>query len=90
MGQLANKTAIVTGGSSGIGLAVSRRFAVEGAHVFITGRRERDLAAAVETIGSATGIAGDISDFDALDRLYDAVRERDKGLDVGSSRARDT
>ncbi|TDD06431.1 glucose 1-dehydrogenase [Nonomuraea deserti] len=82
MGQLENKTAIVTGGSSGIGLAAARRFAAEGAHVFITGRRERDLAAAVETIGSATGIAGDISDLDHLDRLYDAVRERDKGLDV--------
>ena len=82
VGQLENRTAIVTGGSSGIGLAVATRFAAEGAHVFITGRRERELAAAVETIGSATAITGDISDLDDLDRLYDAVRQRGKGLDV--------
>jgi NAD(P)-dependent dehydrogenase (short-subunit alcohol dehydrogenase family) len=82
VGQLEHKTAIVTGGSSGIGLATARRFAAEGAHVFITGRRERELAAAAESIGSATAIAGDVSDLDDLDRLYDAVRERGAGLDV--------
>src|SRR5690606_9070351 len=82
VGQLEHKTAIVTGGSSGIGLATARRFAAEGAHVFITGLRERELAAAAESIGSATAIAGDVSDLDDLDRLYDAVRERGAGLDV--------
>jgi NAD(P)-dependent dehydrogenase (short-subunit alcohol dehydrogenase family) len=82
MGQLEGKTAVVTGGSSGIGLAVAGRLAAEGAHVFVTGRREAELAAAVEAIGSATAVPGDISDPADLDRLYDAVRARGKGLDT--------
>jgi len=76
------KTAVVTGGSSGIGLAVAERLAAEGAHVFVTGRRQKELDAAVETIGSATAVPGDISDPADLDRLYDAVRERGRGLDT--------
>ncbi|WP_326662684.1 SDR family NAD(P)-dependent oxidoreductase [Streptomyces sp. NBC_00385] len=82
MGLLEGKTALVTGGSTGIGLAAAVRLAAEGAHVFITGRREAELEAAVETIGSATAVTGDIADLTDLDRLYDAVRDRGQGLDV--------
>jgi NAD(P)-dependent dehydrogenase (short-subunit alcohol dehydrogenase family) len=82
MGQFEGKTAVVTGGSSGIGLAVAERFAAEGAHVFVTGRRKDELEAAVASIGSATAVPGDISDPADLDRLYDAVRDRGNGLDV--------
>ncbi|QFU92002.1 SDR family NAD(P)-dependent oxidoreductase [Amycolatopsis sp. YIM 10] len=82
MGQFDGTTAVVTGGSSGIGLAAAERLAADGAHVFITGRREAELEAAVKTIGSATAVAGDISNPADLDRLYDAVRARGKGLDT--------
>ncbi|MEV7425733.1 SDR family oxidoreductase [Streptomyces sp. NPDC091212] len=84
MGQLEGKTAVVTGGGTGIGLATAVRLAAEGAHVFITGRRRTELDAAVETIGAAgaTAVAGDISNLADLDRLYDAVRARGRGLDV--------
>lgn len=84
MGQLEGKTAVVTGGGTGIGLATALRLADEGAHVFITGRRKTELYAAVEAIGPerATAVAGDISDLADLDRLYDAVRARGRGLDV--------
>lgn len=84
MGQFEGKTAVVTGGGTGIGLATAARLAAEGAHVFITGRRQAELHAAVETIGaaSATAVAGDISKLADLDRLYDAVRARGRGLDV--------
>ncbi|WP_410675305.1 SDR family NAD(P)-dependent oxidoreductase [Amycolatopsis sp. cmx-4-68] len=82
MVQFTNKTAVVTGGSSGIGLAVARRLAAEGAHVFITGRRKEELDAAVDAIGSATPAPGDIADPADLDRLYDAVHARGKGLDT--------
>ena len=82
MGALENKTAVVTGGGSGIGLATATRFAAEGAHVFITGRRQAELDAAVEAIGSATAVPGDVTDAADLDRLYDLVRQRGRGLDV--------
>lgn len=82
MGLLEGKTALVTGGSTGIGLASAVRLAAEGAHVFVTGRRRTELDAAVETIGSATAVVGDIADLADLDRLYAAVRERGQGLDV--------
>ena len=84
IGQLDGKTAVVTGGSSGIGLATARRLADEGAYVFVTGRREAELEAAVTAIGPerATGVTGDISELADLDRLYDAVRARGRGLDV--------
>ncbi|MEV0777263.1 SDR family oxidoreductase [Streptomyces sp. NPDC050428] len=84
MGQLEGKTAVVTGGGTGIGLATAVRLAAEGAHVFITGRRKTVLDAAVETIGPAraTPVVGDISSLADLDRLYDAVRARGRGLDV--------
>ncbi|MEU9970583.1 MULTISPECIES: SDR family NAD(P)-dependent oxidoreductase [Streptomyces] len=84
MAQLDGKTAVVTGGGTGIGLASAVRLAAEGAHVFITGRREDVLDAAVEKIGPAraTAVVGDISDLADLDRLYETVRARGRGLDV--------
>ncbi|MEZ3182307.1 SDR family oxidoreductase [Streptomyces pimonensis] len=84
MGQFEGKTAVVTGGSTGIGLAAAVRLAAGGAHVFITGRRKAALDEAVEAVGAAraTAVVGDISDLADLDRLYDAVRARGRGLDV--------
>ena len=83
MGLLEGKTALVTGGSSGIGLASALRLAAEGAHVFITGRRKAELEAAAEAIGpAATAVIGDISKPADLDRVYQAVRDRGHGLDV--------
>ncbi|MGW7595280.1 SDR family NAD(P)-dependent oxidoreductase [Streptomyces asiaticus] len=84
MGQLEGKTAVITGGGTGIGLATAVRLAAEGAHVFITGRRKAELDAAVEAIGpaGATAVPGDVTNPADLDRLYDAVRARGRGLDV--------
>jgi len=83
MGKLEGKIALVTGGSSGIGLATAKRFVEEDAHVFITGRREEELSAAVKEIGrNVTGIRGDVSNLADLDRLF-ALIKREKGrLDV--------
>lgn len=83
MGQLDNKNALVTGASSGIGLAIARRFAAEGATVYLTGRREAELDAAVAQVG-ARGIAiqGDASDLDDLDRLFAEIANRSGHLDV--------
>jgi NAD(P)-dependent dehydrogenase (short-subunit alcohol dehydrogenase family) len=82
MGQLSGKTALVTGGNSGIGLATAQRLAAEGAHVFITGRNQKTLDDAVESIGAgATGIRGDVSNLDDLDNVADAIRARGRGLD---------
>jgi NAD(P)-dependent dehydrogenase (short-subunit alcohol dehydrogenase family) len=83
MGQLDGKTALVTGGTSGIGLATAQRFADEGAHVFVTGRDQGRVDEAVRTIGPrATGIAGDVSDLADLDRVAAAIEARGAGLDV--------
>ncbi|MEV4627304.1 glucose 1-dehydrogenase [Micromonospora sp. NPDC049523] len=83
MGQLTGKTAVVTGATSGIGLAVAQRFASEGAHVFITGRRKEQLDAAVAQLdGDVTAVAGDVSDLDDLDRLYEAVAQQGRRVDV--------
>ncbi|MDX3855208.1 glucose 1-dehydrogenase [Streptomyces sp. AK02-01A] len=83
MGQLDGKTAVVTGGSAGIGLAAARRFADEGAHVFVTGRRQAELDAAVKTIGrNATAVRSDAADLADLDRLYQTVAGRGGGIDV--------
>jgi NAD(P)-dependent dehydrogenase (short-subunit alcohol dehydrogenase family) len=83
MSKLAGKIAVITGGSSGLGLATAQQFVEDGAYVFITGRREAELDAAVRLIGNnVTGIPGDVSNLGDLDRLYRAV-EREKGrLDV--------
>jgi len=83
MGKLDGKIALITGGNSGIGLATAKRFVSEGAYVFITGRRNAELAAAVQEIGhDATGVQGDVSDLSDLDRLFEQIK-RDKGkLDI--------
>jgi NAD(P)-dependent dehydrogenase (short-subunit alcohol dehydrogenase family) len=81
--NLQNKTAVVTGGGTGIGLAVAKRFAAEGAHVIITGRRKEVLDDAVAEIGgSVQAIRADSSNLADLDAVYRAVAERGKGLDV--------
>lgn len=82
-GKLAQKIALVTGGTSGIGLATAKRLAAEGAHVYVTGRREAELAAAVRSIGaSATGIRGDASDLADLDRVFAQIGKEKGRLDV--------
>ena len=83
MGQLSGKTALVTGGSTGIGLAAAQRFAAEGATVFITGRRQEQLDEAVASIGpSAIGIRGDVTVPADLDGVFEAITARGAGLDV--------
>ncbi|MEU0782575.1 glucose 1-dehydrogenase [Streptomyces sp. NPDC006173] len=83
MGQLDNKTALVTGASTGIGLAVARRFAAEGATVYLTGRRKAYLDDAVEQVGSnAVGIQSDVSQLEDLDRLIAEITERSGRLDI--------
>jgi NAD(P)-dependent dehydrogenase (short-subunit alcohol dehydrogenase family) len=80
---LQNKTAVVTGGGTGIGLAIAKRFAAEGARVFITGRRKDVLDAAVAEIGSgAEAVAADSTNLDDLDDLYNTVGERAGSLDI--------
>jgi NAD(P)-dependent dehydrogenase (short-subunit alcohol dehydrogenase family) len=83
MGQLEGKTAVVTGGTTGIGLAAAQRLAREGALVFVLGRRKPELDEAVRNIGpNAVGVQGDVSDLEDLDRLYAAVEQRGQGVDV--------
>jgi NAD(P)-dependent dehydrogenase (short-subunit alcohol dehydrogenase family) len=83
MGKLEGKIALVTGGNSGIGLATARRFATEGARVFITGRREAELDAAVAAIGDgAIGIRSDVSNLNDLDRLYDRISQASGRINV--------
>ncbi|MFE4537295.1 SDR family NAD(P)-dependent oxidoreductase [Streptomyces scopuliridis] len=83
MGQLENKVALVTGGSTGIGFATARRFAEEGATVYLTGRRKAELDAAVETIGErAVGVQSDVSNLPDLDTLFETIGTRSGRLDV--------
>ncbi len=83
MNKLEGKVAIITGGDSGIGLATAKRFAAEGASVYITGRRQQALDTAVREIGQqAAGIQGDVSQLADLDRLYTQVRQRHARIDV--------
>jgi NAD(P)-dependent dehydrogenase (short-subunit alcohol dehydrogenase family) len=83
MNRLEGKVAVITGGNSGIGLATAQRFADEGAHVFITGRRQNELDAAVRQIGKqATGVQGDVSNLADLDRLYATVKREKGRIDV--------
>jgi NAD(P)-dependent dehydrogenase (short-subunit alcohol dehydrogenase family) len=82
-GKFANKVVIVTGGTSGIGYATAARFAAEGASVFITGRRQKELDEAVRKIGGkVTGVQGDMSKLADIDRLYDAVQQKHAQIDV--------
>src|SRR6266702_509608 len=83
MGKLEGKIALVTGGNSGIGLATAKQFVNEGAYVFITGRREPELAAAVKEIGrNVTGVQGDVSNLDDLDRLFAQIKREKGKLDI--------
>jgi NAD(P)-dependent dehydrogenase (short-subunit alcohol dehydrogenase family) len=83
MGQLDGKISLVTGGSTGIGLAIARRFVAEGATVYLTGRRKPELDAAVETLGErAIGIQSDVSDLEALDELFAIIQGGRGRLDV--------
>lgn len=82
-GKLAGKVAVITGGSTGMGLATAKRFVAEGAYVFITGRRQAELDAAVKEIGSnVTAVQGDVSNLADLDRLYATVKREKGGLDI--------
>jgi NAD(P)-dependent dehydrogenase (short-subunit alcohol dehydrogenase family) len=79
--RLEGKVAIIIGGNSGIGFATAQRFVEEGAYVFITGRRQGELDAAVNQIGknNVTSVQGDVSSLADLDRLYATVKEEQKG-----------
>ncbi|WP_423936125.1 SDR family oxidoreductase [Comamonas sp. 23] len=78
-----NKVVVVTGGTSGIGLATAKKFASEGAYVFVTGRRQQELDKAVKAIGPrATGVQADMSQLADIDRLYDAVQQSHAQIDV--------
>jgi NAD(P)-dependent dehydrogenase (short-subunit alcohol dehydrogenase family) len=83
MGKLDGKIALITGGSTGIGLATAKRFVNEGAYIFITGRRDAELMAAVKEIGNnVTGIQGDVSKLADLDRLFAQVNKEKGRLDI--------
>src|SRR6266446_7630624 len=83
MGKLEGKIALVTGGTSGIGLATAKQFVSEGAHVFITGRRDPELDAAVNEVGrNVTGVQGDVSNLGDLDRLFAQIKREKGRLDI--------
>jgi NAD(P)-dependent dehydrogenase (short-subunit alcohol dehydrogenase family) len=83
MGKLQGKVAVITGGSSGLALETAKRFVQEGAHVFITGRRQEALDEAVKLIGrKVTGVRGDAANLDDLDRLFDTVKREKGKIDI--------
>jgi NAD(P)-dependent dehydrogenase (short-subunit alcohol dehydrogenase family) len=83
VGRLQEKVAVITGGTDGIGLAVAKLFVEEGAYVFITGRRQKELDRAVEAIGrNVTGVQGDVSNLADLDRLYEVIQAEGRRIDV--------
>jgi NAD(P)-dependent dehydrogenase (short-subunit alcohol dehydrogenase family) len=83
MGKIAGKVAVVTGANSGIGLAIAKRFASEGARVFMTGRRQQELDAAVAAVGEgAEGVQGDVTSIADLQRLFATVKSRAGKVDV--------
>lgn len=83
MGKFEGKIALVTGGTSGIGLAAAQKFVNEGAYVYITGRRQNELDKAVNQIGkNVTGVQGDISKLEDLDKLYDIIKQEKGKLDI--------
>ena len=82
-GKLEGKVAVVTGGNSGIGLATAKKFVAEGAYVFITGRRQNELDAAVKEIGkNIAGVQGDVAKLSDLDKLYAAVKAKTGRIDI--------
>src|SRR5277367_7033469 len=86
--QIEGKVALVTGGSSGIGLATAKLFAQRGATVYITGRRQKELDQAVREIGQpATGIQGDVSRLADIDKVYQTIGEQQGKLDILFSNA---
>src|SRR5438128_6108226 len=83
MGKLQGRVALVTGGTEGIGLAIAKLFVEEGAYLFITGRRQRELDEAVKTIGdNVAGIQGDVANMADLDRLYENIGRAKGRIDV--------
>jgi NAD(P)-dependent dehydrogenase (short-subunit alcohol dehydrogenase family) len=83
MGKLEEKIALITGGNSGIGLATAKQFVNEGAYVFITGRREPELAHAVKEIGrNVTGLQADVAKSEDLDRLFAQIKREKGKLDI--------
>jgi NAD(P)-dependent dehydrogenase (short-subunit alcohol dehydrogenase family) len=83
VGKLQGKVAVITGGTTGIGFAAAKLFVEEGCYVFITGRRQKELDAAVKAIGdNATGVQGDVSKLADLDRLYNTVKAQRRRIDV--------
>src|SRR5947207_3959055 len=88
MGKLEGKIALVTGGTSGIGLAMAKRFVNEGGYVFITGRRDSELSASVKEIGNnVIGVQGDVSDLADLDRLFAQIKREKGRLEVVFAKA---
>src|SRR5712664_1912618 len=83
MGKLEGKIALITGGNSGIGLATAKEFVKEGAYVFITGRRDAELAVASKEVGrNVTGVQGDVSNLGDLDRLFAQIKREKGKLDI--------
>lgn len=83
MKKLDGKVAVITGGNSGIGLATAQRFVEEGTYVFITGRRQSELDAAVKHIGNnVTGVQGDVSNLADLDKLYATIQQQKGSIDI--------
>ena len=83
MARLSGKVAVITGGTEGIGLATAQLFVKEGAYVFITGRRQKELDEAVKAIGSnVTGVQGDVAKLADLDRLYETVGKVKERIDI--------
>jgi NAD(P)-dependent dehydrogenase (short-subunit alcohol dehydrogenase family) len=83
MSKLTGKSAVITGGSSGIGLATAEQFVAEGAYVYIIGRRQKELDAAVAQIGrNVTGVQGDVANLEDIDRLYAQVAREKGRIDI--------
>ena len=83
MGRLEGKVAVITGANSGIGLASAKRFAAEGARVFMTGRRQKELEAAVAEVGhNSRGVKGDVANLADLDRLFALVKDEAGAIDI--------
>src|SRR5258708_10396236 len=83
LGKLNGKVAVITGGTTGIGLAAAKLFVREGAYVFITGRRQRELDEAVKAIGNnVSGVQGDVAQLADLDRLYETISKVKGRIDI--------